>query len=129
MANINIINNTPHAINVIDPDDCRFDTTIRKWVADPNVTPVVTIPSSGPLNADIITVDVDPVDKIPMFAKAIRGCDPLPNDGAIHIVSALFASAFIKGGGNPNRILLEADPVMSPDGKTFLGYRGLTKPF
>lgn len=127
---INIVNNTPHSIHIIAPADCRFDPTIRKWVASPDVTPVITIPSSGPLNADITTIDIDPIDdNIPLFAKAIKGCDDVPNDGAIHVVSALFASAFIKKGGNPNRILLVADPVMSPDGKSFIGCRGLTKPF
>lgn len=128
MASV-IINNTPHDVNIIAPVDCRFDSSIRKWVADPGVIPVVSIPSAGVLNADIITVDTNPIGNIPTFAKAIRGCDPLPNDGCIHIVSALFASAFLKGGGDPSRIMLVADPVMSPDGKSFIGCRGLTKPF
>ena len=127
---INIVNNTPHVINVIAPADCRFDPRIRKWVADPGTVPVISIPTSGVvLNADIISVDIDPVGDIPMFAKGIRGCDDLPNDGCVHVVSALFASAFLKKGGDPSRILLVADPVMSPDGKSFIGCRGLTKPF
>lgn len=125
----NIVNNTPHNINIIDPKDCHFDSTIRKWVADPDVIPVMTIPSSGPLNARISTIDTDPIGNIPIFDKRIDGCDPLPDDDAVHVVSALYASAYLKGGGDPSRILLVADPVMSTDGKTFVGCRGLTKPF
>lgn len=124
-----IINNTPHSVNIIDPKDTHFDATIRKWVANADTKPIITIPSSGVLNAKISTVDSDPIDGIPCFGKAINGCDPLPDDGNIHVVSALFASAAAKSGMDMDRIMLVADPVMTPDGKTFLGCRGLTKPF
>lgn len=124
-----IINNTPHAINVIDPKDITFDPSIRKYVAATDVKPIVVIPSSGVLNARITTVDADPIDGIPCFDKRIDGCDSLPDDGAIHIVSALYASAAAKAGFDMSRIMLVADPVMSEDGKTFIGCRGLAKPF
>lgn len=124
-----IINNTPHQINVIDPSDSHFDPAIRKYVAPAGTNPIITIPSSGILNARISTVDADPVDGIPCFDKCIDGCDPLPDDGAIHIVSALYASAAAKAGFDMSRIMLVADPVMSEDGKTFIGCRGLAKPF
>lgn len=127
-----IINMTPHAINICDPAKIHFETTIRKFVADDPTTAVIkTIPSSGVLNARISTVDGDSIDGIPTFEKAIEGCDPLPDapEDAIFIVSALFASAFIKRGGDPARIMLVADPVMTVDGKSFVGCRGLAKPF
>ena len=124
-----IINNTPHPINVIGTSDIHFDSAIRKYVAPMGTKPILVIPSSGALNARISTVDADPVDGIPCFDKCIDGCDPLPDDGAIHIVSALYASAAAKAGFDMNRILLVADPVMSEDGKTFIGCRGLAKPF
>jgi hypothetical protein len=124
-----IINNTPHEINIIDTNDIRFETTIRKYVAPMGTKPILVIPSSGALNARISTVDADPVDGIPCFDKCIDGCDPLPDDGAIHIVSALYASAAAKAGFDMSRILLVADTVMSEDGKTFIGCRGLAKPF
>lgn len=126
---MSIINNTPHPINIINPKDIHFDATIRKYVAATDVKPIITIPSSGILNARISTVDTDPVDSIPCFDKCIDGCDPLPDDGAIHIVSALYASAAAKAGFDMNRIMLVADPVMSEDGKTFIGCRGLAKAF
>ena len=125
-----IINNTPHSINIIDPKDTHFDSAIRKWVAaTDDIKPILVIPSNGVLNAKISTISSDPVDGIPCFDKAINGCDPLPDDNNIHVVSALFASAAAKSGMDMSRIMLVADPVMSADGKTFIGCRGLTKPF
>ena len=124
-----MINNTPHPINVIDPKDIYFNADIRKYVAPAGTKPILTIPSSGILNARISTVDSDPIDGIPCFDKRIDGCDPLPDDGEIHIVSALYASAAAKAGMDMDRIMLVADPVMSEDGKTFIGCRGLAKVF
>ena len=124
-----IINNTPHDVNVIDPKDITFDPTIRKYVAAADTTPILVIPSSGVLNAKISTVDAAPIDGVPVFDKNIGGCDPLPDDDNVHIVSALYASAAAKSGMDMSRIMLVADPVMSTDGKTFIGCRGLAKPF
>lgn len=126
-----IINMTPHPINVISPDDITFDSTIRKWTAPAGTTPIATIPSSGVLNAKIDTVSGDPIDGVPTFTKKIVGCDPLPTLGPddFVIVSALFASAFRASGGDCSRLLLVADPVMTPDGKSFVGCRGLAPIF
>lgn len=124
-----IINNTPHPVNIINAADIHFDPAIRKYVANTDVKPIITIPSAGVLNAKISTVDDDPVDGIPVFSKSIDGCDQLPDDGNIHIVSALYASAAAKSGMDMSRIMLVADPVMSTDGKTFIGCRGLAKAF
>ena len=124
-----IINMTPHPVNIIT--NSTFDASIRKWVAPSDTAPTVTIPSTGVLNAKIATIDADPIGDIPIFTKSITGCDPLPDlgDGDFVIVSALFATAFRAMGGDCSRILLVADPVMTPDGKTFLGCRGLTPVF
>jgi len=124
-----IINNTPHSINIINPEDIHFDSTIRKYVAPAGTEPAITIPSSGILNAKINTANTKPIEGIPCFDKEIINCDPLPDDGNIHIVSALYASAAAKAGMDMSRIMLVADPVMSEDGKTFIGCRGLTRPF
>lgn len=124
-----MINNTPHPINIIDTNDVRFDSSIRKYVASAGTEPLVTIPSAGVLNAKISTVGAEAIDGIPVFDKVIEGCDPLPDDGEIHIVSALYASAAAKAGFDMSRIMLVADPVMSEDGKTFIGCRGLAKAF
>jgi len=128
-----IINNLPHPVNIISKDNIRFDASIRKWVADEGTEPIRTLPPSGNvLNAKIDTFEVDPIedeDDIPCFEKSIEGCDPLPDDGCIHIVSALYASAAAKAGYDMSRIRLTADPVMTPDGKKFVGCRGLVKHF
>lgn len=126
-----IVNMTPHSVNICDPKAIRFDASIRKWVADDPATAVIeTISSSGVLNAKISTVEGGVIEGIPTFEKKIEGCDPLPDDpDAVFIVSALYASAYMKQGGDPDRIMLVADPVMSTDGKSFVGCRGLAKPF
>lgn len=126
---MSIINNTPHPINIIDTSDIHFNTSIRKYVASADTTPILIIPSSGVLNAKISTVEAEPINGVPVFDKVIEGCDPLPDDGDIHVVSALYASAAAKAGFDMNRIMLVADPVMSEDGKTFIGCRGLAKAF
>jgi len=128
-----IINMTPHSVNICDPAKIHFDATIRKWVADDPTTAVVKrITSSGVLNARITTGEGDSIDGIPVpvFEKTIEGCDPLPDDpDAVFIVSALYASAYMKQGGDPARVMLVADPVMTTDGKSFVGCRGLARPF
>ena len=128
---MNITNNTPHVINIIDSSNTMFDNSIRKWVVTSDeVTPTTVIESAGVLNARIETVmDCELEGGIPLFGKQITGCDPLPDDGNYHIVSALYASAARAAGYDMDRILLVADPVMSQDGKTFKGCRGLAKPF
>lgn len=126
-----IVNMTPHSVNICDPEQIHFSTEIRKWVTDdPAVAVIKSIPSSGVLNARITTGEGEAIEGIPTFEKTIEGCDPLPDDkDAIFIVSALYASAYMKQGGDPDRIMLVADPVMTADGKSFVGCRGLAKPF
>lgn len=95
-------------------------------MASSDVTPQVVLESAGMLNAKIETKDAPSLDDIPMFDKEIVACDPIPSDGNFHVVSALYASAARKMGYDTSRLLLVADPVMSEDGKTFIGCRGLT---
>jgi hypothetical protein len=124
-----IRNFTPHEVNIIRT--CTFSPEIRKYVAPEGTTPDTTIPSEGMLNAKIDTVPGPEIDGIPTFTKKIVGCDPLPELGPddFVIVSALYASALRATGGDTCKLLLVADPVMSPDGKTFLGCRGLAPIF
>jgi hypothetical protein len=125
-----IINNTPHSISIIDESNIVFDSSIRKWVVTSDeVTPTTVIESSGMLNARIETVMDGEFEGVPIYKKEITGCDPLPDDGNYHVVSVLYASAARAAGYDMSSILLVADPVMSPDGKTFVGCRGLAKPF
>lgn len=125
-----IVNNTPHEINIIRPEDVKFDSNIRKFVVTSSeVTPLISIPSTGVLNAKINTVETNAIDDIPVFDKSIEGCDPIPDDGNLHVVSALYMAAARAAGLDISRLLLVADPVMSPNGKSFVGCRGLAKAF
>lgn len=124
-----IRNLTPHDVNIIN--NSEFSPEIRKYVYREGSTPNITIPSEGMLNAKINTIPGPEIDGIPTFKKEIVGCDPLPELGPDDyvIVSALYASAVRATGGDTSKLLLVADPVMTPDGKTFLGCRGLAPIF
>lgn len=119
---IKIFNGTPHAINVVD--NGTFDAALRKHVTDaPNV--VVSIPSNGVLNAKVSSVDLDPINGIPVFGKGFAGVDPLPDGFDIYIVSAMYGSAARASGANTSKLFTVADPVYSIDGKTIHGCRGI----
>lgn len=119
-----IFNGTPHAINVVD--GASFNASIRKYTGG---TVVLSIPSNGMLNAKISAVDLPAVDGIPCFGKSITGVDPLPDGYDIYIVSALYASAALKAGMDMSKIYTVADPVMSDDGNSFIGCRGICPAF
>jgi len=124
-----LLNYTPHDINVIT--DTTFNPTIRKFTAPAGTEPSITIKSSGVLNARISTVANGELESVPLFTKEIQGCDELPELGPDDyvIVSALYASAYRATHDDCSKLLLVADPVMSEDGKTFLGCRGLAPIF
>jgi len=84
-----IYNGTPHSINVIKGS--TFDPTIRKFIGGELVK---SIPSNAVLNAKINTVEVNPIDDIPVFDKEITGYDPLPEGYDIYIVSVFYATAY-----------------------------------
>ena len=119
-----IVNLTPHDIKIIS--NGVFNADLRKFTTDtPEVT--ISIPSSGVVSATLTTVEIDPINGVPVFDKKITGVDPLPDgdDDAIYVVSALYASAYRKIHGNSDRLYTIADPVYSPDGRTILGSRGI----
>lgn len=120
-----ILNYTPHQISIFHADDVSFDPAIRKWVAKDGASPIVTIPSSGVLNAKIDTVRGADLSGVPVFVKTASGCDPLPDGDSPVIVSALFAVAAAKAGLDMNRVFTVADPVFTPDGRTVLGCLGI----
>lgn len=124
-----IKNYTPHPVNIIE--GAIFSTSIRKYISPDGTEPSMIIPSAGILNAKIETVEDGNIDGAPIFKKTITGCDELPelNDGDYVIVSALYASAYRATHQDCSKLLLVADPVMSEDGKTFLGCRGLAPLF
>jgi len=117
-----IFNGTPHAINIVV--GATFNQTLRKYTGG---EVVLSIPSNGVLNAKIPTTELAPIDGVPVFGKKIDGFDLLPEGYDIIIVSALYASA-IEGEPGSESVYTVADPVMSDDGQTFIGCRGICKP-
>ncbi|NLZ54040.1 MAG: hypothetical protein GX892_13025 [Thermoanaerobacteraceae bacterium] len=122
-----VYNGTPHSINIIE--GAIFDPSIRKYVARGEVTMVTSIPSNGVLSAKIDTVNLPDIDGIPVYGKAIVGCDPLPEGYDLYIVSALYASAVRAQGGDTSKLYTVADPVYTEDGRTILGCRGICPAF
>lgn len=119
-----IFNYTPHSINFVE--GAEFDSTIRKFTGGEVVK---EIPSNGMLNAKINSVEMGNIEgtNIPLYKQEIVGCDPIPaevQEGDIVIVSALYASAY-KANGGTFPLYGVKDPVMTNDGKTFRGCRGL----
>lgn len=119
-----IFNGTPHAINIVSGS--TFNPSIRKWTGG---EVVLSIPSNGMLNAKIDVVEMPQIGEIPIFGKTISGCDPLPEGYDMYIVSALYSSAILKTGVDVSKVYTVADPVMSEDGQTFVGCRGLAPLF
>ena len=68
-----IFNGTPHEINVVV--GATFDSDLRKYIGG---DVAATLPSDGALNANIDTIEVAPVDGVPVFDKKINGYDALP---------------------------------------------------
>jgi len=119
-----IFNGTPHPINIVE--GATFNPQIRKWVGGQVVR---VIPSNGMLNAKMSVVDLPSTDGIPTFGKSFEGVDALPDGFDIFIVSALFSSAMQKMGADMSKIFTIGDPVMSEDGNTFVGCRGICPAF
>lgn len=121
---IKIFNGTPHAINIVEGS--VFNPAIRKYTGG-NV--VLSLPSNGALNAKIETHILPAIDTIPVFGKSFTGVDDLPRGYDIYIVSALFASAYLKSGADMSKVFTVADPVYTEDGNSFLGCRGICPAF
>ena len=110
-----IYNFTPHDVNIIQEDDTRFDSSIRKYVADESVTPLMTIQSSGMLSAKMDREYIGLSDGCPIYQKVYRDVDPIPDyvgaDDKV-IVSALYYTAYqvVYGSIDP-RLVTIMDPV------------------
>lgn len=124
---IRIFNGTPHPVNIIE--GASFDPSIRKYVVRGEATVVASIPSNGAISAVIETVEMEPINGIPVYGKKIIGVDPLPEGYDIYIVSALYASAMRQMGEDTSVLYTVADPVYSEDGRTILGCRGICPAF
>lgn len=114
-----IYNGTPHPVNIID--GATLDSDDRKYKGGHLVN---SIPSTGMLSVTFAVTEGEPVEGIPTFHKVVTGLDPLPEGYDLYIVSALYGLEAVKVHGQ-GRLYGVADPVMSEDGKTFVGCRGL----
>jgi len=119
-------NFTPHSIKIIDVNSVVFDSKIRKYVPGESESVIVAeFPSSGMLSGNIQTVPSESIDGVPVYVKKVIGCDPLPDGDDMLIVSAIYAVAARKSGLPMNRLLVIADPVVTPDGNQILGCIGV----
>lgn len=114
-----IYNGTPHSINFIA--NSTFDPSIRKWVGGEEI---MCVPSDGMLNVKFETEEsvLEGTD-IPLFEKKVVGIDPLPEGYDVIIVSALYGTNY----EDKSHLYGVSDPVMTSDGKSFVGCRGLQK--
>lgn len=125
MKDLKIFNGTPHQINIVAGS--VFNPSIRKYTGGEVVK---SIPSNGMLNAKMVSEELKPLaGGIPVFGKAFNGVDPLPEGYDVYIVSALYSSAAQKAGMDCSKVYTVADPVMSEDGNSFVGCRGLAPAF
>jgi len=86
---------------------------------------IASIPSNGMLSGKIETVPGEPIDGVPVYVKKVVGCDPLPDGDDMLIVSAIYAVAARQSGLPMDRLLVIADPVVTPDGNQILGCIGV----
>jgi hypothetical protein len=122
----NMRNFTPHSIKIIDQNSVVFDSKIRKYVPGES-EPVILVefPSNGMLSGKIETVPGELIDGVPTYVKKVVGCDPLPDGDDMLIVSAIYAVAARQSGFCMDRLLVIADPVVTPDGNQILGCIGV----
>ncbi len=119
-----IFNGTAHNIHIVR--GATFNQQLPTYtLGNGKVTRVIT--SSDMLNAKITTTNTGNIDDIPQFQKRTEGYSPLLEGYDVYIVSLLYVQAYT--GKDKEKLFTVADPVMSNDGKTFIGCRGLTKAF
>lgn len=118
-----IYNGTPHSVDIVV--GAVYSPAIRKFVGGEVVR---SIPSDGALNVRLNTPETGVLDgDIPLFVRTILSCDLLPEGYDIIIVSAMYAQAYVDLHGVDDRLYTVSQPVMTGDGKTFRGCRGLVK--
>lgn len=120
---MSIYNGTPHSVDIVV--GAVYSPAIRKFVGGEVVR---SIPPDGALNVRLGTPETGVLDgDIPLFVRTILSCDLLPEGYDIIIVSAMYAQAYVDLHGVDDRLYTVSQPVMTRDGKTFRGCRGLVK--
>lgn len=105
-----LINYTPHPINIYRATDVYFAPTCAKLILKAhNPDPVKIIPPSGQvLNAQIAWIPEKWVGGVPTWRYTVQHVDPLP-EGQKVIVSRFYARAL--GGFLPPRVYIICQPV------------------
>lgn len=109
-----IINNTPHAINIYTGSE--FDSKIRKYRGGSLERTIE--PSGVLLNAQMQEIDDEPIDGIMAKRSSIISADPIPDDGNYHIVSQLYLSAARQSGWDTSRLITIGGAVVDDAGRT-----------
>lgn len=116
-----IINNTPHAIKIFSK--AQPDEKIRKFRVQEGAEPDVIIPSSGVLlNAkaapqeDAMAIDFEGACIPTKTAPQWTGVDECPQDGNLHVVSALYVSACKEVGMPTDHLLTIGGQVVNEEG-------------
>jgi hypothetical protein len=130
LEDVKVLVAVPHDVNIYER--CYFDQSIHKYVKAEGQTPIVVLPRSGILlNAKTAVEELPNLfGIIPDCRKRIESCDDYPEGYDLVIVSALYASAYLKTheGKFPSSMRLVADPVVDKDGN-IVGCMRLTQPF
>jgi len=126
-----IVNLTPHSINIYRKEDAEHNPSLRKAFIKPGARPILTIPSSGMVNAHITYTYDTMIDKIPIYKPVVQGIDPLPPKAMkadIIIVSALYASAAKMVGVDTTKLVTVSQPVYdNPNNPRPVGCIGLNR--
>jgi len=126
-----IYNGTENDVNIIA--DAKFDPSISAYVG--NVI-TRTLSRNGILNARVsgfgrselfeeCFLDMSE-ELVPVFDRATFNYDPLPKGYDVYIVSVPYAMAYTAEESQNGKIFTLADPVISADGGSLLGHRGIS---
>lgn len=116
-----IINNTPHDVNVVV--GATFVPDVRKYMGG---HVIATFTPEGMLQAHVDVKADGAMGDVPMMRRVVTGIDPVPDDGAMHIVSAQYFSAAQAAGADTSR-LLTVGPVVVDDDRRIVGTVGFVR--
>lgn len=126
-----IVNLTPHPVNIYRKENAEYNPSLRKAFIKPDSRPILTIPSSGIVNAHITYTLDSTINGIPIYKSVVKGIDPLPPEAMeadIIIVSALYASTAKMVGADTTRLVTVSQPVYdNPENPRPVGCIGLNR--
>ena len=111
-----IINNTPHTINIYSEKSVDFNEKSRKWILRSGEKPVAQIEPSGViLDAKFGYAQVDEIEvgstTVAVMERCVVEMDVFPDDGNYHIVSEFYASSLVEEDEKGGLCLTVGTPV------------------